>query len=177
MGYPEYTKKYSGKAKDVVRDIERLIENSPIRPSKWEKHRRRLGDECQRAIKIDPNCYPAYFYLGIIEHMSGNNEGMLECFLKGLEVADEPYNWYTWAESITMLTETPNLNHSMMIRYLTAFYKKDPRFSVLRHLVRDLWKKQNRRDEALFFLSDYLQKNPEDRRALRLRKKIEKSMR
>lgn len=178
MKHLEYTKKYSGKAQYIVKEIERLHESYPILPGKkYDERRRIIRDECLRALEVDPKCYPAYFHLGILEHMSGNNEGMLEYFLKGLDVADEPYNWYTWAESITMLTETPNLNHSMLIRYLKAFYKKNPRFSILNSLVRDLWKKQNQRDEALAYLRDYLQKNPEDKRALKLRKKIEKSLR
>ena len=160
-----YIFEYTGPAAGIIKDIEKRLT--------WlakEKGRIEIEAKSREALRVDPKCYPAYVILGYCEHERRNYDRMDAYFLKALDVADQPYNVYTWEGVL----EGP-LDHEIAVRYLQRFYEKQPEFFVVKYLIWELWKKLGRKQEALSLLNDYLLKHPDDKKAFKLRRKIETS--
>jgi tetratricopeptide (TPR) repeat protein len=132
--------------------------------------RAEIEAECKRALEIDTNCYPAYVYLGYCEQAKGNIGKMEEYYFKALEVADQPYNPFTWDGVIESTNDT-----DFLLSYLQKTYEKAPAYHVVKPLARIHWKNHGNTQEALALLNDFLMKHPEHKKALKLRQRIEKS--
>lgn len=90
---------YSGLAKEIVEEIEKMFER--FGKLSWEE----IKDRCEQATLIGQKRYPAYIYLGLYEHDMKDYDRMDGYFLKGLEVADHPYNQYMWDSVIMTLDD------------------------------------------------------------------------
>lgn len=156
---------YEGPAVNIIDEIEGMFEKA------WGLDWERIRRACERAIAVDEKCFPAYIYLGHYEHDRRNYDRMEEHFMKALELAEDPFNAYTWDGAVLVLDDAMK-DYERLARYLHTFYAKRPEFFVLKYLVNNLLKKLRRPEEALAYVNDYLQKHPNDRKALKLQKKV-----
>ncbi len=157
---------YSGPATEIVTKLDKMTQDGDF----TNKDLPRL---CEQALVLDPKCFPAHVYLGYYEIDRKNHVKMFDHFLKALELSDRPYNVYTW-DWVVMALDDGLKDYERLAVYLRRFYEKYPKLIQLRYLVRILGGKLGRKNEALAAVDDYLLKNPNDKKALKLRKKVEK---
>jgi tetratricopeptide (TPR) repeat protein len=159
---------YTGPAKETLKEIEKMF--NKLGKYTWED----IRSKCEYAIGLDPSCYPTYVYLGIYEQDRKNYDKMEEYFFKALEVAENPHNAYTW-DSVIMTLDDAMRDYERLVKYLQKFYDKQPNYFVIDYLTKTLWKKLNRKGEALSVLNKYLLDHPNDKKAVKLRKKMMKA--
>lgn len=162
-------KDYEGPAEEVVADIDKML--GKIEKYGWDA----LKNKSEYAIKIDRKCYPAYVYLGYYEHNMKNYEKMDEYFYKALELADKPSNVYTW-DGVILTLDDAMKDYDRLVRYLQKFSEKHYEFFVVSYLSTTLWKKLNRTEEAIMLVNKYISSYPNDKKALKYRKKMMKKI-
>ena len=157
---------YSGPASDIIDEIYKITENG-VRTD------RRIPQLCERALSLDPDCYPAHVLLGYYEMDRKNYDIMFDHFVKALELSNDPHNVYTW-DSVIMALDDGLKDYGRLVQYLYKFYEREPELFVARYLARTLARKMNQKKAAVAVLNDYLGKHPEDKKAAKLKKKAEK---
>lgn len=159
---------YTGPAREIIKEIGKML--NKLGKYTWED----IRSKCECAIGLDQGCYPAYVYLGIYEQDRKNYDKMQEYFFKGLEVAENPHNAYTW-DSVIMTLDDAMRDYNRLVKYLQKFYNKKPDFFVINYLTRVLWKKLNNKEKALSLLNRYILEHPNDKKAIKLSKKMMKA--
>jgi len=166
---------YIGPARDHVKDI--LTMTNDYHNIDWDA----VVAKCDEAIRVDPECYPAYVELGTYYSGQYNSDvtdlpRMQEYFLKAVSVINDPWNVWTWDHVIITLHDGMK-DYERLIEYLEACLKKKPEFRYIRYIAHILWKKLNRMDEAIVHIDAYLKENPDDKEAMKLKNKVMKSIR
>jgi hypothetical protein len=180
---------YQGPADEVVDEIHTYIESKDYEPGRdeWEH----LIGLCDKALAMDPDCYTAFVVKGKY-HFDRSEYDMMETnFIKALEVVDDPSNGYTgtWP-SYMMVTLTDGMAANegqidqsilgrVMERQFEAYVRRDrrllrdnPSFSVLKRLTKAFLDNGLEQD-ALREIDQYILRCPKDKRASKLRKKVE----
>jgi tetratricopeptide (TPR) repeat protein len=145
---------YEGPAKELI-----------IETAKWLNDWADYGSErlqflCKDALGMDPKCFPAYIYLGLYEMEHKNLDKMEEHFLKALELADDPYNEFTW-DWVVITLDDGLKEHARLARYLRRYCEKRPDLFAVTYLVRTLVQ-LGQKSEALSFVDSHLENHPVD---------------
>ena len=136
--------------------------------AKREKIRSLLAD----ALRLRPDIPAAYVILGHLEMDEKNLDRMQEYFLKALEVADDPYNAYTW-DWVTTCLDDGLRDYRRLIGYLLRFYDREPESFVVDYLAKT-YIKIGEPENALRVLDRHLARFPDDAKVNKLRIKIQK---
>ncbi len=145
---------YEGPAKELVIELGKWLNDWPDYGSM------KLWQKCNEALRMDPKCFPAHIYLGLYELEHKNRDRMEEHFLKALELADDPYNEFTWDWVVVTLGEGLK-DHARLARYLRRYCEKRPDTFAVTYLARTLVK-LGQRSEALSVLESHLENHPAD---------------
>ena len=153
---------YSGPGLEIITSIELIRYTEEMD----ETHVDRIVSLCYTAIRVDPKCYPAYIVLGTMEFRKGNYDTMMEHYLKGLELCDEPTKSpYTTDEVYTslyegMLEREGEEDYRRIAEYEERFHEKSPHYDTLRTLTYIYTNELDDPDKAVGFIRDYVERSP-----------------
>jgi hypothetical protein len=146
------------------------------------------------AVKIDAGCHTAYVLRRVYHFEHRDYVKMEEFFVKALEVVEDPENSYTgqWPSwmMVTLIDGMvanegkvdEGIIEKVSEKQFEAYLRRDrkrmdvnPEFKTLKQIAKALCK-NGRPEEALGEIDRYLINHPYDKKAMRYREKIEKSI-
>lgn len=155
--------------REVVENFDRYL-STTRRPAE----RARIRLMALRTLNAKPDSLQAQVILGYLDMEDGDLEAMMRHFLAALELADNPYNEYTW--DIVTVSLNDNLEDAARLaRYLTEFYQRKPAGFVAKYLARACMA-MGEAEKALPLVDKHLAGFPSDRSMMRLKRRIEAAL-
>ncbi len=127
---------YSGPAGAEVEEIDKSYYKPLVEFG--DEYRDEVRKLCLKALELDEACYPAYAALGYLDHFEENWEGMMEHYLKTIELCDRPLDSDLLMETIFIGLYEESSVKPLVWPYIVTLWEKihekQPRFKSLRSI-------------------------------------------
>lgn len=127
---------YSGPAEAEVEEIDKSYYKPLVEFG--EEYREEVRKLCREALELDEACYPAHAALGYFNHFEENWEGMMEHYLKTIELCDRPLDSDLLMETIFVGLYEESSVKPLVWPYIVTLWEKiqekQPRFKSLRSI-------------------------------------------